>query len=218
MLARQLVKGKVVVVERSEPQLEKAIMFAEQDLEVSLVDFRKGSAYELPLQVSEWSGFDLVFIRFLLEHLLSPLEVLHQAKSALKPGGKIILIDDDHANFRINPLNEGFAVLWDLYCRVYESLGNDPFIGRNLVTLLHQSGFHSFKIDFVLFGAASSEADFKHYANNLIGILFGAKKEIMNIGKLDSIDFDRHLEEIVRWSDLEDATLWYAANWAEAIS
>ncbi|MBK8504120.1 MAG: class I SAM-dependent methyltransferase [Saprospiraceae bacterium] len=218
MLTRQLGKGKVVGIERSTEQLEKAAQLADRDNEYSLIDFREGSAYDLPLQDNEWANFDLVFIRFLLEHLSSPLEALAQAKKAVKSGGKIVLIADDHANLRITLHTEAFEILWKLYCKVYESLGTDPFIGRNLVTLLHQSGFQSFKIDFVLFGAASSEPDFKHYANNLLGILVGAKKEIMNIGKLNSNDFDRYIEEIVQWSDLEDATLWYAANWAEAIS
>jgi SAM-dependent methyltransferase len=218
MLARRVGDGQVVGVERSIQQLQKATLLAERDDELSLVDFREGSAYNLPLREDEWANFDLVFIRFLLEHLSTPLQALVEAKRSLKPGGKIILIDDDHANFRITPHTKGFEILWNLYCKVYEKLGNDPFIGRNLVTLLHQSGFHSFKIDFVLFGAAASEPDFQHYANNLMGILVGAKEEIMDIGHLNSQDFEQHLSEIVNWSTREDAALWYAANWAEARS
>lgn len=217
MLARQLTTGKVVGLERSEEQLAKARALAQQDEEVDIVDFRQGNAYELTMVEEEWGSFDLIFIRFVLEHLTNPSQALAQAKQALKSGGRIIVIDDDHANFRINPPTPAFEILWDLYCRVYQDLGTDPFIGRNLVSLLHQAGFREFKIDMIPFGATRSEKEFAHYALNLIGILVGAKKEISVIGNLDSHSFDQLIEEIKSWSQLEDATLWYTANWAEAI-
>lgn len=217
MLARQLTTGKVVGQERSKEQLARARDLAQQDNESELVDFRQGNAYELTLEKEEWGSFDLIFIRFVLEHLSTPSQALMQARQALKSGGGIIVIDDDHANFRINPPTPAFEILWDLYCSVYQDLGTDPFIGRNLVSLLHQAGFREFKIDMIPFGATRSEPDFTYYADNLIGILVGARKEISAIGNLESQAFDRLIEEIKSWSQLEDATLWYTANWVEAI-
>lgn len=218
MLAHRLFYGRIVGVERSAQQLEKALKLSRSD-EINLpVEFREGSAYDLPLESAEWGNFDLVFIRFLLEHLKDPLKALSQAKKAMKPGAKIILVDDDHENFRITPPTPAFGFLWNLYCKVYEKMGNDPFIGRNLVTLLHQAGFHDFKIDFVLFGAAASESDFFYYANNLIGILAGAKEQIIEVGDITAEVFEANLAEIDAWSKKPDATLWYAANWAEATS
>lgn len=215
MLARTLITGKVVGIEKSPEQLNKCLKLAEDDEERDLVEFRSGGAYDLPLQTQEWGNFDLVFIRFLLEHLSDPDRALKQAKRALKPGGRIILVDDDHANFHIAPSTPAFTRLWTLYCQAYHELGNDPYIGRNLVTLLHQAGFKDFKIDFVLFGAAKSERDFMHYANNLIGILKGAKHQIIKLGAMDEATFEHDLTDIKVWAQREDATLWYPANWAE---
>jgi len=217
MLAKKLLLGRMIGVERSPDQLNKARHLAREDHQDNLVEFREGSAYELPLKNNEWGTFDLVFIRFLLEHLAQPEIALQQAKKAMKPGAKIMLVDDDHANFRITPHTPAFEHLWTLYCRVYDKLGNDPYIGRNLVTLLHQTGFRNFKIDFILFGATAAEADFKHYANNLIGILEGAKAEIIQIGEVSEELFMTYIQELEAWSQKEDATLWYAANWAEAV-
>jgi SAM-dependent methyltransferase len=166
MLARALPNGRVVGIEKSDDQLKRCQKLALEDNESALVDFRSGGAYDLPLLPYEWGSFDLVFMRFLLEHLADPVCALRQAREALKPGGRIVLIDDDHANFRISPATPAFEKLWDLYCRLYHQRGNDPYIGRNLVTLLHQATFRDFKIDFVLFGAAKAEKDFIHYANN----------------------------------------------------
>jgi SAM-dependent methyltransferase len=216
MLARTLRQGRVVGVEKSQDQLNKCLKLAQADNEADLVEFRPGGAYDLPVLTHEWGGYDLVFIRFLLEHLADPVRALLQAKKALKPGGRIILVDDDHASFQIAPFTPAFVKLWQLYCQAYQALGNDPYIGRNLVTLLHQAGFREFKIDFVLFGAAKSEQDFIHYANNLVGILKGAKNEIIKLGKVSEGEFEQDLAEIRAWSQKKDATLWYPANWAEA--
>ncbi len=217
MLSRRLNTGSVVGIEKSTDQLDKARVLAREQGEVDLVDFREGSAYDLPLKAVEWGSFDLIFIRFVLEHLNHPLKALEQARQALKDGGRIILVDDDHANFRITPQLPSFDLLWTLYCKVYEQMGNDPYIGRHLVTLLHEAGFRNFKIDFILFGAAASEADFYHYANNLLSILQGAGPKIREIGNLDHRTFERYLDEIKSWSQRKDAVLWYTANWAEAV-
>jgi ubiquinone/menaquinone biosynthesis C-methylase UbiE len=217
MLARSLPTGRVVGIEKSPDQLSKCLKLALEDDESELVEFRKGGAYDLPLSAHEWGDYDLVFMRFLLEHLADPGRALQQARKALKPEGRIILIDDDHANFRITPATPEFDKLWDLYCRLYQQHGNDPYIGRNLVTLLHQAAFRNFKIDFVLFGAARPERDFMLYANNLIGILNGAKKEIIQLGNLSDADFEHELSALSRWCLKEDATLWYPANWAEGL-
>ena len=217
MMKRKLPNGKVVGIEKESDQIKTAIEFAFLEEEAGHVEFRQGSAYDLPLLKQEWGSFDLVFIRFLLEHLSHPVIALEQAYAALKPGGKIILVDDDHANFRIAPYNRGFEKLWPAYCQVYKVLGNDPYIGRKLITHLYHAHFVNFKADFVLFGGAASEANFSLFANNLIGILQGAKAEIIQLLDISEPVFEQYLEAVQNWANLPDATLWYAANWAEAI-
>lgn len=213
-LAHLLPDGSVIGVEKEQAQIDRGRIITGVDLTTDYAQIRQGSAYRLPLEQDEWASFDFVFIRFLLEHLTEPERAVAQAKKALKPGGRIVLVDDDHANFRITPEQPAFSRLWAVYCQVYEQLGNDPFIGRNLTTLLKQAGFEKLTIDFVLFGATADEDDFVYYANNLIGILEGAKVEMSALYPVDE-DLDSDLEDIRTWSGLADATLWYAANWVE---
>ncbi len=214
MLAGELAKGQVVGVEKEWDQIERGNVLAKEQELTGPADIRQGSAYALPLRSSEWGSFNLSFIRFLLEHLQAPERALQQVHKALANGGKVILVDDDHANFRITPEMPAFSRLWEAYCKVYEQLGNDPFIGRNLTTLLYQTGFKNLKIDFVLFGAAFDEPDFSLYANNLIGILEGAKDDIKQIYPATH-NYEADIQIIREWANLPDATLWYAANWAE---
>ena len=213
-LSRLLPHGRVVGVEKEQSQIEQGRRLSGVNATNDPADIRQGSAYDLPLSDMEWASFDYVFIRFLLEHLTDPNRAIAQAEKALAPGGRIILVDDDHANFRITPEQPAFDRLWGTYCQVYRELGNDPFIGRNLTTLLKGAGFEHLKIDFVLFGATADEDDFIYYSNNLIGILEGAKNEMKALYSSDE-RFETDLEAIRAWSILPDATLWYAANWAE---
>lgn len=215
MIACKLEAGSVVGVEKSTSQLERCLELAAEDGDQDLVDFREGSAYNLPLNDSEWGTFDVVFIRFLLEHLNDPLRAVAQAYKALKPEGRIFLIDDDHANFRITPECKGFDVLWPLYWKAYEKLGNDPFVGRQLITFLHKTGFTNNNIDFVLFGGTQDNPTFAYYANNLIHILEEARELMFQISYFDSDQFDAYIDEIREWSRLPDATLWYVANFAQ---
>lgn len=216
-LAHRLPEGKVVGIERSEDQLAAGLQLAQEEGEIDLVLFREGSAYALPLPEEEWESYDIVFIRFLLEHLNKPALALEQAYKALRPGGRVFLIDDDHANFHIAPPVGGFEILWPAYCKVYQMAGNDPYVGRRLVTLLKQAGFKNTAIDFILFGAAYDEHDFQLYAENLIGIIDQARPEIRKLLQIDDPAFDGLLGEITNWASQDHAALWYAANWAQAI-
>ncbi len=208
-------QGSVVGVEKSPQQLSTALRWAEEANEANLVDFREGSAYDLPLRSDELNTFDLAFVRFLLEHLDNPDLALRSIHAALKPGGTVYLVDDDHENFRIAPYTPAFDALWGPYNEAYHIRGNDPYIGRNLVTLLHQAGFGEFQIDFIKFGSAASEPNFHHYANNLIGILQGAREDILDITAITGRQFDQYISEIREWEKKPDAALWYAANFAK---
>lgn len=204
--------GSVVGVEKSPEQLSTALRWAKEANESHLVDFREGSAYDLPLESDELDSFDLAFVRFLLEHLDAPQRALLNIYAALKPGGHVYLVDDDHENFRIAPYTPAFDALWGPYNEAYRIRGNDPFIGRNLVTLLYEAGFEEFQLDFVKFGSAATEPDFRHYANNLIGILEGARHDILEITRITPQQFNQYIKELNQWANKPDAALWYAAN------
>ena len=47
--------------------------------------------------------FDLVHTRFLLEHVPDPLAIVREMVAAARPGGRIVLIDDDHDLLRFWP-------------------------------------------------------------------------------------------------------------------
>src|SRR5207249_1224128 len=130
-------KGTVLAVERSAEQIAEARLLAARDGEEGRVEFRQGDALDPPLKPAEWGSFDVVHARFLLEHLPDPLQAVRILVEAARPGGRIVLEDDDHEVLRLWPDPPGFAELWRAYQRSFDRLGNDPYVGRRLVSLLH---------------------------------------------------------------------------------
>src|SRR3984893_16742450 len=101
---------------------------------------RRAGVTAPPLREREWGSFDLAHARFVLEHVLDPLTVVRQMVRAVRPGGRVVLQDDDPDVFRCWPEPAGFTALWRAFQRSYDRLGCDPYVGRRLVSLLHEAG------------------------------------------------------------------------------
>ena len=132
--------GIVVGIERDPRQREEAVRRAEAGGDGGSVDFRHGDAVLLPLRDHEWGTFDVAHARFLLEHVPDPSAVVRSMVGAVKVGGRVILEDDDHDVLRLWPELPPIDRLWRAYADSIKAIGNDPFVGRRLVSLLHESG------------------------------------------------------------------------------
>ena len=209
--------GSVLGIERDEVQLESAKRFAKAENEAHLVEFRQGDALNLPLRNEEWGTFDIVHTRFLLEHLKHPEKAVEQMVKAAKPGGRIILEDDDHFTFRATPEPPGMKELWDAYCRSYDRIGNDPYIGRRLVSFLHEAGCSPIRNSVFFFGDCAGNPTFEAYALNMIGVVEGAKELIVREKLMEREIFEQSIEILHEWRKRPDAALWYSVCWAEGI-
>ncbi len=218
--ARELARAtgqRVVAIERSPEQLARAEALAAAAGEGALVDFRAGDALALPLAASEWGTFDLAHARFLLEHVPAPQEVVNAMARAVRPGGRVVLEDDDHAALRLWPEPPGFDALWRAYMRTYDRLGNDPHIGRRLVELLAAAGLAPRRIALPLFGACAGDAAFPAYVANMLSILNGARDAILATGGVPAAGFDEATSALHAWGERRDAALWYTISWAEGV-
>ena len=224
-LARAMARqgaSRVVGVERSAAQIEEARHQAQDGgdsvlLESGQVELREGDALDLPLTPVEWGGFDVAHARFLLEHVTDPLSVVRQMVRAVRPGGRIVLEDDDHDMLRLWPEPPGFESLWRGLVRSYDRLGCDPYVGRRLVALLAEAGAEPVRNTLLWFGACAGEEGgmFGILALNIREILVGAGDAIRAACAIDRASFDSALAALETWSERRDAAIWYAMNWAE---
>ena len=207
----------VIGIERSEEQIEEAVRQSRLDHEEDKAEFRQGDARALPLREEEWGTFDVVHTRFVLEHVPDTTNVVKQMVQAAKKGGRIILADDDHDIFRVYPELPGFAELWNAYMQTFTALGNDPAVGRKLVSLLHEVGATPVRNTWIFFGGCSGNDLFNVYVDNLVGVIAGAKETMLQHGLFDEKRFDQVISSFQSWKQRADAALWYAVAWAEGV-
>jgi SAM-dependent methyltransferase len=206
----------VVGVEPSAEQRTEAGRLAREAGEEGLVDLRVGEALALPLADEEWGRFDLAHARFLLEHLPDPLAAVRSMVRAVRPGGRIVLEDDDHDVLRLWPAPPGFDSVWRAYMRTYDHLGNDPIVGRRLVSLLHAAGAAPVRNTWIFFGGCAGSPRFEPLIANLAGVLEGARQAILAAG-FERKAYEAGLAALRAWADRPDAALWFAICWAEGV-
>ena len=109
---------------------------AAADLGVSNVEFRVGS-------IAEWdepSTYDLVYSRFVVQHLGHPVEALRRMWRAVRSPGVLVVEDTDHEGWFMHPPNPGF----DFYVRSITSVlphgGGDATAGRKLFAYFREIG------------------------------------------------------------------------------
>lgn len=208
-------KSVVVGIERDPKQLTAARKLRRRSKSRGRMELRQGDVTRLELAPGEWGSFDLVHTRFLLEHLPDPATIVQSMARAARTGGRIFISDDDHDIFRLTPEPAGFRSLWKAYVRSYEMLGNDPYVGRNLVALMKGAGLVKVRNGGMFFGGCAGEEHFGAIADNLIGILDGAGETILRRRLLGKRTYDRAMAALRAWKRHPAAAQWYMLSWAE---
>jgi len=214
-MARQT-RVPVVGVERSAEQIAEGLRQARAAGEENLIDLRRGDAEKLPLANDEWGSFDVSHARFLLEHVRDPLVVVKAMVRAVRPGGRIVLEDDDHSLLRLWPEPRGVMPIWSAYMRTYDRAGNDPYVGRRLVQLLHQAGAVPRRNTWLFFGGCSGGPNFEGFVRNLASILDGARGPILATGFTDD-EVTSAIDSLRSWEKRPDAGFWFAISWAAGV-
>jgi len=217
-LSRALARASgraVVAVERTEEFANEARRLARDAGEASLLHLRIGDVHSPPLRDGEWGTFDVAHARFLLEHVPDPLAVVRIMIRAVRPGGRIVLGDDDHSALRVHPEPVGFARLLAAYGRSFEILGNDPNVGRRLPDLLAAAGAQPVRVAQVFFGGCRGGDAFPDLVSNLGSVIAGAKEAMVGAGLVREEEFSAALGAVRGVAGTPGAAIWYAVNWAE---
>jgi SAM-dependent methyltransferase len=210
-------RGRVVGIERSREQIEEGRRQAIAAKEANTVEVREGDAGDPPLHDGEWGTFDIAHARFVLEHVADPGRVVRAMVKAVRPGGRIVLEDDDHELLRFHPAIPEFETAWRAYMRAYEAVGNDPVIGRKLPALLSEAGARPCASDWPFFGACQGSPTFPIIVSNCRSIMAGARASVLAHGGLSEAAFEAALRAFDRWSHEPGAALWYCTFWAEGV-
>ena len=206
-------RGQVVGVDKSPRQIRVARRLSRS--RGPRPEFRSGDARALPLAQEEWGSFDVAHARFLLEHLPDPLAAVREMVRAVRPGGRVVLEDDDHDLLRLHPEPAGFRRLWRAYIRAFAANGTDPFIGRKLPSLLLAGGARSTRCTWLFFGSCSPAPEFPGFHENLLGVIAGARRMLLKTGLLSPAELAESIAALRHWAELPGASIWYSVSWAE---
>src|ERR1043166_8599044 len=87
------------------------------------------------------ASFDLVYARYLLEHVADPETVLREMRRVARPGARVAVCENDIDVMRIDPPCPTFDSVWTAFGTLQASLGGDAYIGRRLFRLFRNAGF-----------------------------------------------------------------------------
>jgi SAM-dependent methyltransferase len=217
MAGRAGPSGRVVGIERDERQLAGALRLIHDRGDGAPIEFRQGDVFAPPLRREEVGTFDLAHTRFVLEHVPEPGRVVEQMVRAVRPGGRVVLADDDHDVLRLWPVVPEFDAVWRAYVRSYEVMGNDPYVGRKLPALLHAAGARPVRSTSIFFGACAGNTEFPPLISNLVRVVDGAAGAMAEHGLLDGSSVRAGVRALEEWSGRPDASLWLIICLAEGI-
>lgn len=144
--------GHVTGIDMDATKLELA-RAAATELGLTQVEFRSSD-------VTTWqepATYDLVYGRFLLQHLRDPVDLLRRMWDALRPGGALVVEDADFDGLFCHPPNDAFDFYADNYRRVLALNGGDPAIGRKLYGYFRAAGIPRPELRLVQSAYASGE-------------------------------------------------------------
>ena len=130
-----------------------------QRLGVTNVELVREDVVEL--EVSH--AYDVVYSRFVLEHLLDPLEALRRMWRAVRPGGLLIAEDGDFLADFCEPPHPGFDFWAYAYQETLRRHGGDPLSGRLLHSRFREVGIPDPQLEVVQHVYLSGEGKLMPY-------------------------------------------------------
>lgn len=136
-LARLAPDGHVTGIDLDDTKLDLARRET-AEAGVANVTYRNEDMLEMPRDAER---YDLIYVRFVLTHLVDPGAGLAALRARLAPGGTIVVEDIDYTGNFCYPDSAAFTRFLALYTAVSIRRGCDPNIGPRVPSLLAAASF-----------------------------------------------------------------------------
>jgi SAM-dependent methyltransferase len=183
---------------------------------INNVTLRQADIFHLPFPPQ---SFDHVFVCFVLEHLVQPVEALRKLKDVLKPGGTITVLEGDHGSTYFHPdsdlARKAVRCLVELQARA----GGNSLIGRALYPLLREAGFGHVHVSPRMVYVDSSKPRLVEgfTKNTFTAMIEGVRKPSLDSGIMSEADFDKGVADLYRTAEA-DGTFCYTFFKAGAVN
>jgi ubiquinone/menaquinone biosynthesis C-methylase UbiE len=126
--------------------------------EVVGLRFACADSYDLPFH----DAFDIAHASRVLQWLAQPLEALRQMRQAVKPGGRVIVLDYNHERIAWEPTPPpSMQVFYEAFLRWRAEAGMDNSIADHLPALFKRLGLHTIRATEQHEAARREDADFE---------------------------------------------------------
>jgi ubiquinone/menaquinone biosynthesis C-methylase UbiE len=198
---------QVIGVEQSSAQIAAAA-------QAPFVTYAQGDAHQLEFPDG---SFDLVYARYVLEHVSAPERVLSEMRRVTRPGGRVAACENDISLLRLDPPCPAFEAVWLAFQRHQKELGGDSLIGRRLYRLFRQAGFERIELSVQPEVHWHGSAGFGGWIQNLIGNVESARRGLVESGLCVQIQLDNAIAELTDLCQQEDASAHFMWNRAVAV-
>jgi SAM-dependent methyltransferase len=202
-VAKRVPEGEVIGLERSKEQL------AASPADTPGLKFVQGDAHHLPFGESR---FDLVYCRYLLEHVADPARVVREMFRVLKPGGRAYAQENNILVNDFDPDCPQWDRVWERFVELQRRLGGDARIGKRLYALFRQAGFSQIALSLQPEIHHAGQPTFVLWVQNLIGNVEGARAKLQAYGLASEVEIDGALSELRHLMTLEDAGAYFYWN------
>lgn len=175
----------------------------------SNVTWVQGDAQNLPFDAST---FDVVYCRYVLEHVADPLRVMQEAHRVLKPGGRFYNQENNNAVQHLWPECPAYDHAWKVFELLQSDLGGDALIGKKLYAMAYDAGFDDIRISLQPEMHAYHEPGYGIWLRNLIALHKGAENHIVSDRYLTRRQFDDAVTELTAMMENPRGSVYFYWN------
>ncbi len=201
--------GSVIGLEGSPNQIGRA------PKDIQNLSFIHADAHALPFPDAT---FDVVYCRYLLEHVADPVQVLREARRVLRFGGRMLAQENDISLVRHDPPTPAFYRVWNAFAQLQTRLGGDALIGRKLFRLFREAGF-----DGTLTLSPQPEVywqghpGFRPWLDNLAGNIRSGQTRLQELALASEAEISAALSDLRSVADHPSGSTWFYWNRAAAV-
>ncbi len=196
-------KGSMTGIEISQEQLQKV------PKDITNLRFVQGDASQLPF---EDNTFDVVYGRYILEHVSNPTQVLHEVWRVLKPEGKVFFQENAIEFVRFYPDCPTFDMVWRQFLTLQSQLGGDGMIGIKLHYLLHHAQFKRLRLSIAPEVHAPESGRFIDWVHNIIGNIRSGETSLIEKNLATPLQIEQAIAELIALTKRKDASAYFYWN------
>jgi trans-aconitate methyltransferase len=149
--------------------------------------------------------FDHIFVCFVLEHLVQPVEALHKLKTYLKPGGTITVIEGDHGSTYFYPDSEDAHRAIQCQVELQRRAGGNAMIGRELYPLLCNAGYNSIHVSPRMVYVDSSKPGLVEgfTKKTFTAMIEGVREAALKAGIIEQRSFEKGIKDLYRTAEAD---------------